>query len=81
MRRHRLIMSGLMMRAQIGVQKSTGKIRGNWGVKKGCFEGSAEEGKMGERVGAGDGRDVKKFLGTSVAWWSGTDSILRQTNF
>jgi hypothetical protein len=28
-RRHRLIMSGLMMRAQIGVQKSTGKIREN----------------------------------------------------
>ena len=37
------------MRAQIGVQKSTGKIRGNWmGQKRGVFEGSAEEGKNGE---------------------------------
>ncbi len=25
------------MRAQIGVQKSTGKIRGNWGRQKGVF--------------------------------------------
>ena len=47
-RRHRLIMRGLMMRAQIGVQKSTGKIRGNWGCQKGVFlKGSAEEGKNG----------------------------------
>ncbi len=37
------------MRAQIGVQKSTGKIRGNWGRQKGVFfEGSAEEGKFGQ---------------------------------
>ena len=45
-RRHRLIMSGLMMRAQIGVQKSTGKIRGNWGCQKGVFlEGRRREWK------------------------------------
>jgi hypothetical protein len=75
-------MSGLMMRAQIGVQKSTGKIRGNWGCQKGVFlRGRRRRAKMGKRVGARDGRDVKKFLDTSVAWWSGTDSILRQTNF
>ena len=36
-----------MMRAQIGVQKSTGKIRGNWGVKKGVFGGVGGEGKNG----------------------------------
>ncbi len=34
------IMRGLMMGAQIGVQKSTGKIRGNGGVeKRGVLEG------------------------------------------
>lgn len=47
------IMSGLMMRAQIGVQKSTGKIRGNWGCQKGVFlEGLRRRGKMGQRSGA-----------------------------
>ncbi len=47
------IMSGLMMRAQIGVQKSTGKIRGNWGCQKGVFlRGRRRRAKTEERAGA-----------------------------
>ncbi len=71
MRRHRLIMSGLMMRAQNRSAEKHRKKQGKLGVsKRGVFEGSAEEGKNGGMEWSkGDGRDVKKFLGTSVAWW------------
>ena len=41
---------GLMMRAQIGVQKSTEKIRGNWGAKKGCFWRGRREGIKQRRL-------------------------------
>ncbi len=41
------IMSGLMIRAQKGVQKSTGKIRGNLGrQKRGVFGGVGGKGEM-----------------------------------
>ncbi len=74
------IMSGLMMRAQIGVQKSTGKIRGNWRAKKGCFwrvGGDVEKWDNGVEQGDGDG--VKKFLRDrhGVAEW---DGLIFQTN-
>ena len=65
MRRHRLIMSGLMMRVQIGVQKSTGKIRGNWGCQKGVFLGT------GKTAGKGQGRSSScKCMGRSANFGS-----------
>ncbi len=39
-------------------RKNQGKLGA---LKRGVFKGSAERAKMGERVGARDGRDVKKF--------------------
>jgi hypothetical protein len=59
------------------------KNQGKLGVpKRGVFEGVGGGGqKRGNGLEQGDGRDVKKFLGTSVAWWSGTDSILRKQIF
>ncbi len=83
MQRHRLIMSVLMMRAQIGVQKSTGKIRGNWGRQKGVFlEGSAERAKMGEWVGARRRAWSEKIFhghGFGVLEWNGLN--FKRTNF
>jgi hypothetical protein len=73
-RRHRLIMSELMMRAQIGVQKSTRK----WVIlgtrKKWCFwRGRRKRGKWGNGLEQGDGHGVKKFLGDKhgVVEWDG----------
>ncbi len=68
-------MSGLMMRAQIGVQKSTGKIRGNWGCQKGVFlEGRRDAGKWDNGVEQGGAQWSEKIF-KRQAWRGGVGRI------